>query len=77
MYLGILLTSLMTLFQVVYCRNFVEVITNFRLNEKHFNIEHLVRIAEVLKIDVCELLNIKPYKTIYGVLVPIQILYDM
>ncbi len=26
------------------------------INKKHFNIEHLVKIAEVLEIDVCELL---------------------
>jgi len=29
------------------------------INNKHFNIEHLMKIAEVLGIDVCELINIK------------------
>jgi len=27
------------------------------LNNKHFNIEHLVKIAEVLEVDVCEFLK--------------------
>ncbi|WP_428737417.1 helix-turn-helix domain-containing protein [Sulfurimonas sp.] len=27
------------------------------LNNKHFNIEHLYKIAEVLEVDVCELLK--------------------
>jgi transcriptional regulator with XRE-family HTH domain len=29
------------------------------INNKHFNIEHLVKIAEVLEVDVCEFLKIK------------------
>jgi len=27
------------------------------LNNKHFNIEHLVKIAEVLEVNICELLK--------------------
>ena len=29
------------------------------LNNKHFNIEHLVKIADVLEVDVCEFFRIK------------------
>lgn len=29
------------------------------LNNKHFNIEHLVKIAEVLEVDVCEFFKIQ------------------
>jgi len=29
------------------------------LNSKHFNIEHLVKIADVLEVDVCEFFNFK------------------
>lgn len=29
------------------------------LNNKHFNIEHLVKIAEVLEVDVCEFLKLE------------------
>ena len=29
------------------------------LNKKHFNIEHLVKIADVLEVDICEFFKIK------------------
>ena len=29
------------------------------LNSKHFNIEHLIKIAEVLEVDVCEFFDLK------------------
>ena len=29
------------------------------LNNKHFNIEHLIKIADVLEVDVCEFFNFK------------------
>ena len=29
------------------------------LNSKHFNIEHLVKIADVLEVDVCEFFDLK------------------
>jgi hypothetical protein len=29
------------------------------INNKHFNIEHLYKIADVLEVDVCDLLKIK------------------
>jgi transcriptional regulator with XRE-family HTH domain len=29
------------------------------LNSKHFNIEHLIKIADVLEVDVCEFFDLK------------------
>jgi transcriptional regulator with XRE-family HTH domain len=29
------------------------------LNNKHFNIEHLIKIADVLEVDVCEFFELK------------------
>ena len=29
------------------------------LNNKHFNIEHLIKIADVLEVDVCEFFDLK------------------